>query len=215
MSHFQRKKGQVIWLWSTSKVRSVRSYEYDALPEAGSSSDMTMTHFQRQERQVIWSWRTAKGRILKWYDHEALTKAGSQVILSWSTTKTVTSRKMIIGQFQSRKRQVIRLWDAAKVSDVGWYAQGTLSEIIHMQLSYDITLISTKRIKKNRYFARYVLFYIYCSVHHNILWNNKQMQLYAVNFIPLLSSLCMFRAPHTPIIRSTMFNCIYSHWYKP
>ena len=31
------------------------------------------------------------------------------------------------------------------------------------------------------------------------------MQLYAVNFIPLLSLLYMFRAPHTPIIRSTMF----------
>ena len=28
------------------------------------------------------------------------------------------------------------------------------------------------------------------------------MQLYAVNFIPLLSSLYMFRAAHTPIIRS-------------
>ena len=49
----------------------------------------------------------------------------------------------------------------------------------------------------------------------NVLWNNQQMQIYAVNFIPLLSSLYMFRAPHTPIIRSTMFNCIYSHWYKP
>ena len=48
-----------------------------------------------------------------------------------------------------------------------------------------------------------------------ILWNNQQMELYAVNFIPLLSSLYMFRAPHTPIIRSTMFNCIYSHWYEP
>ena len=57
--------------------------------------------------------------------------------------------------------------------------------------------------------------YIYFSVHHNILWNNQQMQLYAVNFIPLLSSLYMFRALHTPIIRSKMFNCIYSHWYKP
>ena len=33
--------------------------------------------------------------------------------------------------------------------------------------------------------------------------NNQQMQLYAVNFIPLLSSLYMFRAAHTPIIRST------------
>ena len=29
------------------------------------------------------------------------------------------------------------------------------------------------------------------------------MQLYAVNFIPLLSSLYMFRAAHSPIIRST------------
>ena len=29
------------------------------------------------------------------------------------------------------------------------------------------------------------------------------MQLYAVNFIPLLSSLYMFRAAHTHIIRST------------
>jgi hypothetical protein len=35
--------------------------------------------------------------------------------------------------------------------------------------------------------------------------NNQQMQLYAVNFIPLLSSLYMFRAAHTPIIRSTKF----------
>ena len=57
-------------------------------------------------------------------------------------------------------------------------------------------------------------FYIYCSVHHNILSNNQQMQLYAVNFIPLLSSLYMFRAAHTPIIRSTKFNCIYSHCYN-
>ena len=37
------------------------------------------------------------------------------------------------------------------------------------------------------------------------------MQLYVVNFIPLLSSLYMFRVAHMPIIRSTMFNCIYSH----
>ena len=29
------------------------------------------------------------------------------------------------------------------------------------------------------------------------------MQLYVVNFIPLLSSLYKFRAAHTPIIRST------------
>ena len=41
------------------------------------------------------------------------------------------------------------------------------------------------------------------------------MQLYAVNFIPLLGSLYMFRVFYTPIIRSTIFNRIYSHWYKP
>ena len=35
--------------------------------------------------------------------------------------------------------------------------------------------------------------------------------MYAVNFIPLLSSLYMFRAAHTPIIRSTKLNFIYSH----
>ena len=29
-----------------------------------------------------------------------------------------------------------------------------------------------------------------------------------------ISPLYMFRTPHTPIIRSTMFNCIYSHWYN-
>jgi len=32
------------------------------------------------------------------------------------------------------------------------------------------------------------------------------MQLYAVNFIPLLGSLYMFRVFYTPIIRSTIFN---------
>jgi len=41
------------------------------------------------------------------------------------------------------------------------------------------------------------------------------MQLYAIKFIPLLGSLYMFRVFNTPIIRSTIFNCIYSHWYKP
>jgi len=25
----------------------------------------------------------------------------------------------------------------------------------------------------------------------------------------------MFRVFYTPIIRSTIFNCFYSHWYKP
>jgi hypothetical protein len=42
-----------------------------------------------------------------------------------------------------------------------------------------------------------------------------QLQLHAVNFIPLLGSLYMFRVFYAPIIRSTIFNCIYSHWYKP
>ena len=32
------------------------------------------------------------------------------------------------------------------------------------------------------------------------------MQLYAVNFIPLLGSLYMFRVFYTPIIRSTIYN---------
>jgi len=32
------------------------------------------------------------------------------------------------------------------------------------------------------------------------------MQLYAVNFIPLLGSLYMFRVFYTPIIGSTIFN---------
>jgi len=41
------------------------------------------------------------------------------------------------------------------------------------------------------------------------------MQLYAVNFIPLLGSLYMFLVFYTPIIRSTIFNYIYSYWYKP
>ena len=41
------------------------------------------------------------------------------------------------------------------------------------------------------------------------------MQIYAVNFIPLLGPLYMFRVSDTPIIRSTIYNCIYGRWYKP
>ena len=48
-----------------------------------------------------------------------------------------------------------------------------------------------------------------------ILWNNQQMQLYAVNFIPLLGSLYMFRVFYTPIIRSTIYNCIYIELLTP
>jgi len=40
------------------------------------------------------------------------------------------------------------------------------------------------------------------------------MELYAANFIPLLGSLYIFRVFYTTIIRSTICNCIYSHWYK-
>ena len=41
------------------------------------------------------------------------------------------------------------------------------------------------------------------------------MQLYAVNSIPLPGPLYMFRVFYTPIIRNTIFNYNYSHWYKP
>ena len=56
----------------------------------------------------------------------------------------------------------------------------------------------------------YGIVFVSLSVSPSIR-NNQQMQLYAVKFIPLLSSLYMFRAAHTPIIRSTT---IYSHWYN-
>ena len=56
-------------------------------------------------------------------------------------------------------------------------------------------------------------------IQHNVYFIfyeiTQQIQLYAVNFITLLGSLCMFRVFYTPIIRSTIFNCIYSHCYKP
>ena len=38
----------------------------------------------------------------------------------------------------------------------------------------------------------------------SVLLNNQQMQLFAVNFIPLPGSLYMFRAFYTPIIRSAI-----------
>ena len=40
--------------------------------------------------------------------------------------------------------------------------------------------------------------------------NNQQMQLYAVNFIPLLGSLYMFRVFYTPIIRSTILKTVFT-----
>ena len=48
----------------------------------------------------------------------------------------------------------------------------------------------------------------------DILWNNQQMQLYAVNFIPLLGSLYTFRVFYTPIIRITLYNFIYSLFHS-
>jgi hypothetical protein len=45
---------------------------------------------------------------------------------------------------------------------------------------------------------------IYCSVHRNILWNNQQISQCAVKFYFSASPLYMFRAAHTPIIRSTI-----------
>ena len=49
-----------------------------------------------------------------------------------------------------------------------------------------------------------ILVDIYCSVHRNILWNNQQMSQYAVKFYFSASPLYVFRAAHTPIIRSTI-----------
>ena len=38
------------------------------------------------------------------------------------------------------------------------------------------------------------------------------MQLYAVNFIPMLGSLYMFRVFYTPIIRITIYIIEYIRW---
>ena len=64
-----------------------------------------------------------------------------------------------------------------------------------------------------KHYTLYLLFTVPCIIIYSM--NNQMMQLYAVNFIPLLGSLYMFRVFYAPIIRSTIFNCIYSHWYKP
>ena len=54
-----------------------------------------------------------------------------------------------------------------------------------------------------------VIFIVPCIII--FYWNNQQMQLYAVNFIPLLNSLYMFReGTHA---HHQEYNCIYSHWY--
>ena len=48
----------------------------------------------------------------------------------------------------------------------------------------------------------FFMFMVPCIILYSM--NNQQMQLYAVNFIPLLGSLYMFRVFYTPIIRSTI-----------
>ena len=52
-------------------------------------------------------------------------------------------------------------------------------------------------------YSEYILD-VYCSLHRNILWNNQQMPQCAVKFYFSASPLYMFRAAHTPIIRSTI-----------
>jgi len=71
----------------------------------------------------------------------------------------------------------------------------TLSLLIHWQLcDYHIPTYSPTYIKASAVLYMldrevllrlkyHGLFYVHGSVHHNILWNNQQMQLYAVNFI--------------------------------
>ena len=46
------------------------------------------------------------------------------------------------------------------------------------------------------------MFMVPCIILYSM--NNQQIQLYAVNFIPLLGSLYIFRVFYTPIIRSTI-----------
>ena len=51
------------------------------------------------------------------------------------------------------------------------------------------------------------MFMVPCFILYSM--NNQQMQLYALNFIPLLGSLYMFRVFYTPIIRSTILKTVY------
>ena len=50
------------------------------------------------------------------------------------------------------------------------------------------------------------MFMVPCIILYSM--NNQQMQLYAVNFIPLLGSLYMFRVFYTPIIMSTILKTV-------
>ena len=65
-------------------------------------------------------------------------------------------------------------------------------------------------------YAVYILFYCKITLHFMFMvpciilysMNNQQVLLYAVNFIPLLCSLYMFRVFYTPIIRSTILKTV-------
>ena len=58
-----------------------------------------------------------------------------------------------------------------------------------------------------------IIFYIYCSVHRNILWNDQQMQQCAVRFISCKSTLHVSGGTHAHH-QEYRSNCIYSHWYN-
>ena len=80
----------------------------------------------------------------------------------------------------------------------------------------DYFLCIIEHILWNKHKAQTILLFCkFMEIFRNNLWNNWQMHLYAVNFIPLLGSLYMFWVFYTSIIRSTIFNCIYNRWYKP
>ena len=61
--------------------------------------------------------------------------------------------------------------------------------------------------------AVYFIFYIYCSVHRNILWNDQQMQQCTVSLFLCKSTVHVSGGTqaHHQEYRS---NCIYSHWYN-
>ena len=56
-------------------------------------------------------------------------------------------------------------------------------------------------------------FYIYCSVHRNILWNNQQMRQCAVNLFLCKSTLHVSGGTHAHH-QEYNFNCINIHWYN-
>ena len=91
-----------------------------------------------------------------------------------------------VSQFSSRRnirRECVHFSATCRTSKTFHWRKVFLNYYIY---AIDIDILVLYNLTQ-RY--RETLFYIYCSVHHNILWNNQQMQLYAVNFIPLLSSL--------------------------